>query len=79
MLDLNRFTSAKGFDEGLTYHGANEYTITDSGRFYGYTVYVTPLDDDGNAIPYAPFQKHAASSVSTAIAIIEAIENGEEV
>lgn len=58
--------------EGLHYYGYNHYTITQDGN--AYAVYVETLDEDGNA---TPGETYAASSLSTAIQIIENLESGE--
>ena len=76
MLDLNSFKSAGAYDEGLTYFGVNQYIITENEKHNGYTVFVTSLDDDGEAYDNG---EYAASTLSIAIATIEQIENGEEI
>ena len=58
--------------EGLHYYGADHYHITHDRT--GYAVYVEMLDEDGNA---TPGETYAASTLSTAIAIIERLEAGE--
>ena len=68
-MDLSCFTADI---EGLNYFGANHYNITQDRT--GYAVHVTALDEDGNA---TPGETYAASSLSTAIAIIERMEAGE--
>lgn len=60
---------------GLHYYGFNHYTITQDGS--AYAVYVmTPEDDDPSGGNYTPGETYAASSLSTAIAIIERLEAG---
>ena len=71
MLELNQFTVTV---EGMQYFGANHYTITDEGGYFA--VHVETLDDNGNAVPAGSY---AASTLSTAIATIEALERGEEI
>jgi len=72
MLDLNNFTGPEAYDTGIAYYGANHYHITQDRT--GYAVYVETLDEDGNA---TPGETYAASSFSTAAAIIERLEAGE--
>lgn len=72
MLDLNSFKGAEAYDAGIHYYGANHYHITQDRT--GYAVHVTTLDEDGNA---TPGETYAASSFSTAVAIIERLEAGE--
>lgn len=69
MLDLECFATAP---QALHYYGANHYHITQNRT--GYAVHVETLDDDGNA---TPGETYAASSMSTALAIIERLEAGE--
>lgn len=72
MLDLNSFKGAEAYDAGIHYYGANHYHITQDRT--SYAVHVTTLDDNGDA---TPGMTYAASSLSTAIAIIERLEAGE--
>lgn len=72
MLDLNSIESPEAYDAGIWYYGAGHYHITQDRT--GYAVYVTTLDDNGNATPGPTY---AASSLSTAVAIIERLEAGE--
>ena len=58
--------------EGLHYYGADHYHITHDRT--GYAVHVTTMYDNGNATPGPTY---AASSLSTAIAVIERLEAGE--
>lgn len=58
--------------EGLHYYGACHYHITQDRT--GYAVHVEMLDDYGNATTGPTY---AASTLSTAIAIIERLEAGE--
>ena len=58
--------------EGLHYYGADHYHITQDRT--GYAVHVTTLDDNGDATPGPTY---AASTISTAFAIIERLEAGE--
>ena len=74
MLDLNSIQGPEAYDTGIWYYGADHYNITQDRT--GYAVHVTTLDDNGDAIPGPTY---AATTLSTAIAIIEAIENGEQV
>lgn len=69
MLDLNCFVADI---EGVHYYGMNHYHITEDRT--GYAVHVETLDDDGNA---TSGEIYAASSFSTAAAIIERLEAGE--
>lgn len=69
MLDLTCFVADI---EGVHYYGANHYHITQDRT--GYAVHVETLDEDGNA---TPGETYAASSFSTAAAIIERLESGE--
>lgn len=55
--------------EGLHYYGYNHYTVTQDRT--GYAVHVETLDEDGNG---TPGETYAASSLSTAIQIIENLE-----
>ena len=68
-MDLSLFTADIA---GLHYYGADHYHITQDRT--GYAVHVTTLDDNGNA---TPGETYAASTLSTAIAIIERMEAGE--
>ena len=72
MLDLNSIKGPEAYGTGIWYYGANHYHITQDRT--GYAVHVTTLDDNGDAIPGPTY---AASSLSTAIAIIERLEAGE--
>ena len=72
MIDLSCFTSCI---EGLRYFGANDYLITDAGKYYA--VHVAFMDDAQENVTRE--ESYAASSLSTAIATIEALERGEEV
>lgn len=72
MLDITSFGSY-GFS--LAYHGANEYLISEYSGHFALTVDV--MDEYGEC--KIGEQKFSCSSVSSAIAIIEAMENGEEV
>ena len=72
MLDLNCFDGPMAYDTGVMYYGADHYHITQDRT--GYAVHVEKMDDDGNA---TPGETYAASSLSTAIAIIERLEAGE--
>ena len=72
MLDLNSIKGPEAFNAGIWYYGADHYHITHDRT--GYAVHVTTLDDNGDA---APGPTYAASSLSTAIAIIERLEAGE--
>lgn len=74
MLDLNCIKGPEACDTGIWYYGADHYHITQDCT--GYAVHVTTLNDDGDA---TPGQTYAASSLSTAIAIIEQMEAGEPV
>lgn len=67
-MDLNCFTADI---EGLHYYGANHYHITQDRT--GYAVQIEMLDEDGNATSGPTY---AASSLSTAVAIIERLEAG---
>ena len=72
-LSLNDFQIT---GNSIRYFGGNHYTITDAAPFDGFTVTVEALDDDGydtNVFTYA------ASTLSAAIATVEALENGEEI
>lgn len=78
MLDISAFVSNLNGEISLVYHGGNRYTITEAPRgFDGYELAVDILDDDFEDI--IETRTYAASSVSSAIATIEAIERGEEV
>ena len=72
MLDLNSIKGPEAYDTGIWYYGADHYHITKDRT--GYAVHVTTLDDNGDAITGPTY---AASSLSTAIAIIERLEAGE--
>ena len=69
MLDLECITTAP---QALHYYGMSHYRITQDRT--GYAVQVVMLDEDGNA---TPGETYAASSLSTAIQIIESLEAGE--
>lgn len=76
MLHLSDFIISA---RGLHYCGKGIYHITESwshGQFIGYTVNVEHLGEDGEFIPGESF---ATSTLSAAIATVEALENGEEV
>lgn len=68
-MDLSLFTADIA---GLHYYGEDHYDITQDRT--GYAVHVTTMDDNGNATTGPTY---AASSISTAIAIIERLEAGE--
>jgi hypothetical protein len=72
MLDLNSIKDPEAYDAGIWYYGADHYHITQDRT--GYAVHVEMLDEDGNA---TPGETYAASSLSTAIAVIERLEAGE--
>lgn len=72
MLDLNNIQGPEAYDTGIWYYGADHYNITQDRT--GYAVHVTTLDDNGNATPGPTY---AASSLSTALAIVERLEAGE--
>ena len=72
MLDLNNFTGPEAYNTGVGYYGMNHYHITQDRT--GYAVHVEALDENGNA---TPGETYAASSLSTALAIIERLEAGE--
>jgi len=69
MLDLECFTTAP---QALHYYGMNHYHITQDRT--GYAVHVETLDEADNA---TPGETYAASSFSTAVAIIERMEAGD--
>lgn len=72
MLDIINFDI---IDNMLYYIGSNEYIITTPDRTRrNYSVSVTALDEDGE--PYT-VGTYAASTLSTAIAIVERMEAGE--
>ena len=61
-------------DSDLVYTGMNQYIIHKDG--VDYTVDVTTLDEYGEA---QEGPRYISGSLSSAIAIIEALENGEDV
>jgi hypothetical protein len=69
MLDLDCFSTTP---EAIEYYGASHYIITQDRT--GYAVHVTTLNGNGDAVPGPTY---AASSLSTAIAIIERLEAGK--
>ena len=72
MLDLSCFDSDVN---GLHYYGADHYHITlENGA---YAIAIDRMDENGDAIMGQ--EKHICSTLSSAIATIEAMENGEEV
>ena len=79
MLDIELFQSATEPGEGLTYYGANRYNVTYNDRYHHFTISVRRLDEDGEPIPGTQTEEYAASALSSAIATIEQIENGEEI
>lgn len=72
MLDITSF-GACGFS--LAYYGANKYLISEYSGHFVLTVDV--MDEYGEC--KTGEREFTCSSVSSAIAIIEAMENGEEV
>lgn len=69
MLNL---TNIHRLDDVLLYESSRMYWITQDDT--GYAVTVEDLDEDGEAYTV---ETYAASSLSTAIAIIERLEAGE--
>lgn len=69
MLDLNSIKGPEAYDDGIWYYGFNHYNITQDRT--GYAVHIITLDDNGDATSGPTY---AASSLSTAIAIIEQME-----
>lgn len=72
MLDITSFTVGEA---ALVYHGSNRYWIFDAGKHYELVVDV--MDDLCER--QIDERRFCCSSVSSAIAIVEAMERGEEV
>lgn len=72
MLNINSFMVGA---ESLIYHGANRYWVFETGKHY--EVVVDVMDDCCDK--QIDERRFECSSVSSAVAIIEAMENGEDV
>lgn len=73
MLEITSFTAG---DSALVYHGANRYWIFDHGR-NGFELFIDVMSEDLEEI--IDNKSFNCSTLSSAIATIEAMENGEEV
>lgn len=73
MLNIGKFeiTDTILFYEGAEHH----YLVYKSEGYDGYSLDVETLDDEGDIHT----ERYACGSVSSAIASIEALENGEEI
>lgn len=72
MLDIRSFTTGEA---ALVYHGANRYWIFDAGNHYELVVDVM----DEYCERQIDERRFECSTVSVAIATVEAMESGEEV
>lgn len=72
MLSLRDFDVV---DDILHYIGENEYIIAPDAP-HGYVVYVNSLDEYGDVYDNGDY---TASTISTAIAIVDRLENGESI
>ena len=73
MLNIGKFKVCGTilFYEGVEHH----YLVYKSDGYDGYSLDVESLDDEGNIHT----ERYACGSISSAIASIEALENGEEI